>query len=45
MKYDLHIHSKYSYASFLKPKKIIKISRKRGLDGVKVKDQILSKTV
>lgn len=38
MKYDLHIHSKYSYDSFLKPETIIKIARKRGLDGVAVTD-------
>ena len=38
MKYDLHIHSKYSYDSFLKPETIIKIARKRGLNGVAVTD-------
>jgi predicted metal-dependent phosphoesterase TrpH len=38
MKFDLHIHSKYSYDSFLSPENIIKIAKKRGLDGVAVTD-------
>jgi len=38
MKFDLHIHSKYSYDSFLSPVKIIRIARKKGLDGVAVTD-------
>ena len=38
MKYDLHIHSKYSYDSFLEPKKIIKVAKKRGLRGIAVTD-------
>ena len=38
MKFDLHIHSKYSYDSFLSPKKIIQIAKKRGLDGIAVTD-------
>lgn len=38
MKFDLHIHSKYSYDSFLSPERIIKIAKKRGLDGVAVTD-------
>lgn len=38
MKLDLHIHSKYSYDSFLSPERIIKIAKKRGLDGVAVTD-------
>ena len=38
MKFDLHIHSKYSYDSFLSVEKILKIAKKRGLDGVAVTD-------
>jgi predicted metal-dependent phosphoesterase TrpH len=38
MKFDLHIHSKYSYDSFLSPEKIIRIAKKRGLDGIAVTD-------
>jgi len=38
MKFDLHIHSKYSYDSFLSPERIIKIAKKRGLDGIAVTD-------
>jgi hypothetical protein len=38
MKYDLHIHSKYSSDGFLNPKKIVKIAIKRGLDGIAVTD-------
>jgi predicted metal-dependent phosphoesterase TrpH len=38
MIYDLHIHSKYSYDSFLSPEKILKIAKKRGLDGVAITD-------
>lgn len=38
MKFDLHIHSKYSYDSFLSPATIIKIAKKKGLDGVAVTD-------
>jgi predicted metal-dependent phosphoesterase TrpH len=38
MKYDLHIHSKYSYDSFLKPDKIIKIAKKRSLKGIAITD-------
>ena len=37
-KYDLHIHSKYSYDSVLEPKKILKIAKKRGLDGIAITD-------
>ena len=38
MKFDLHIHSKYSYDSFLSPEKIIRTAKKRGLDGIAVTD-------
>ncbi len=38
MKFDLHIHSKYSYDSFLSPENIIRIAKKNGLDGVAVTD-------
>ena len=38
MKLDLHIHSIYSYDSFLRPELLIKIARKRDLDGIAVTD-------
>ncbi|MGF7117802.1 PHP domain-containing protein [Methanobacterium oryzae] len=38
MKYDFHIHSKYSSDGFLDPKKIVKIAIKRGLNGIAVTD-------
>ena len=38
MKFDLHIHSKYSYDSFLSPETIIRIAKKKRLDGVAVTD-------
>ena len=38
MKYDLHVHSKYSRDSYLNPKTIIKIAQKRGLSGVAITD-------
>lgn len=38
MKYDLHIHSKYSYDGILEPKDIVKIAIKRGLDGIAITD-------
>ena len=38
MKYDLHIHSKYSSDGILEPEKIVKIATKRGLDGIAVTD-------
>lgn len=37
-KIDLHIHSKYSYDSYLEPKIIIKIAKKRNLDGIAITD-------
>lgn len=38
MKYDLHIHSKYSSDGVLEPEKIIKIAIKKGLDGIAITD-------
>jgi len=35
---DLHIHSKYSFDSILEPKKIIQISKKKGLNGIAITD-------
>ena len=37
-KFDLHVHSKYSYDSFLSSKTIIKVAKKKGLSGVAVTD-------
>lgn len=38
MKYDLHIHSKYSYDSFLRPEIILKMAKRKGLDGIAITD-------
>ena len=38
MKYDLHVHSKYSMDGYLDPKAIIKIAKKRELSGVAITD-------
>ncbi|MEA2038077.1 MAG: PHP domain-containing protein [Nanoarchaeota archaeon] len=38
MKYDLHIHTHYSACSILKPKTILKVAKKAGLDGIAVND-------
>jgi len=38
IKIDLHIHSKYSYDCYLEPKIIIKIAKKRNLDGISITD-------
>lgn len=38
MKLDLHVHSIYSYDSFLRPEMIIKTARQRHLDGIAVID-------
>lgn len=38
MKYDLHIHSKYSSDGILDPKKIIQIAIRRGLNGIAITD-------
>jgi predicted metal-dependent phosphoesterase TrpH len=38
MKYDLHVHSIYSKDSFLRPEIILKVAKKKGLDGVAITD-------
>lgn len=38
MIYDLHVHSKYSYDSILELKTILKIAKKRKLDGIAITD-------
>ena len=38
MNFDFHIHSKHSFDSILEPKKIIKVAKKKGLDGVAITD-------
>ena len=38
MKFDLHIHSKYSFDSFSQPKKIVERAKRIGLDGIAVTD-------
>ena len=38
MKYDLHIHSRYSSDGVLDPEKIVRIAIKRGLNGIAVTD-------
>ncbi|MCM1567466.1 MAG: PHP domain-containing protein [Dehalobacter sp.] len=38
MKYDLHIHSMYSKDSFLRPEIILKVAKKKGLDGIAITD-------
>ena len=43
MKFDLHIHSKYSYDSFLSVEKILKIAKKKGLDGIAITDHNTTK--
>lgn len=35
---DLHIHSKYSFDSFLEPKTVIKLALKRGLSAIAITD-------
>ncbi|MBA7650996.1 Ubiquinone biosynthesis O-methyltransferase [subsurface metagenome] len=35
---DLHIHSKYSFDSILEPKRIIKVAKNKGLDGIAITD-------
>lgn len=35
---DLHIHSKYSFDSILHPKDILKIAKKKGLNGIAITD-------
>ena len=38
MKYDLHVHSKYSIDGCIEPETIVKTAHKRGLSGVAVTD-------
>ena len=38
MKYDLHIHTHHSRCSNLKPQIILKLAKKRGLDGIAITD-------
>lgn len=38
MKYDLHVHSKYSVDGYVEPEVIVKTAQKRGLSGVAVTD-------
>jgi len=38
MKYDLHSHSKYSSDGILDPQKMVKVAKKRGLNGIAVTD-------
>ncbi len=38
MRYDLHVHSKYSSDGTLSPEKIVKMAIKKGLDGIAVTD-------
>jgi len=38
MKYDLHMHTHYSKCSNLKPELLLKIAKKRGLNGIAVTD-------
>src|SRR3989344_8707051 len=38
MKYDLHAHTHYSKCSSLKPELLLKIAKKRGLNGIAVTD-------
>lgn len=37
-RYDLHIHSKYSYDSLSQPQKIVKVAIKKGLNGIAITD-------
>ncbi|MHC1635582.1 MAG: PHP domain-containing protein [Candidatus Methanospirareceae archaeon] len=38
MKYDLHVHSKYSKDSTLEPERIVKIAKRKGLNGIAITD-------
>lgn len=38
MRFDPHIHSKYSYDGVMEPKRIIRIAVERGLDGIAITD-------
>jgi len=43
MKFDLHIHSTYSYDSLLSPERIIKVAKRKGLHGVAITDHNTTK--
>jgi len=43
MKYDLHIHSKYSNDGVIEPYEIVKMAKKRGLDGIAITDHNMIK--
>jgi len=43
MKIDLHIHTKYSVDSISEPEKIVKIAKKKGLDGIAITDHNTNK--
>jgi predicted metal-dependent phosphoesterase TrpH len=43
MKYDLHNHTHYSRCSNLKPEILLKVAKKKGLDGIAVTDHNLIK--
>ncbi|PKP52253.1 MAG: phosphotransferase, partial [Candidatus Altiarchaeales archaeon HGW-Altiarchaeales-3] len=38
MKFDLHIHSKYSYDSFSDPLEIVKAAKRKGVDVISITD-------
>ena len=38
MKYDLHVHSKYSIDGYVEPEEIVKTGIKRGLSGIAITD-------
>ncbi|MDI6644123.1 MAG: PHP domain-containing protein [Methanobacteriaceae archaeon] len=38
MRYDLHVHSKYSCDGFIEPAKIVETAKKRGLSGIAITD-------
>jgi predicted metal-dependent phosphoesterase TrpH len=38
IKIDLHVHSKYSHDGVMSPQEIVRIARKRGLDGIAITD-------
>ena len=44
MKYDLHIHSKYSSDGILDREKIAKIAMNRGLNGITITDHNMIKS-
>lgn len=38
MHLDLHVHTKYSFDSTMEPERVVRIARRRGLDGIAVTD-------